>query len=248
MRPLPRLALAALTWLAACGSPGTRAPGPLVVLIGDSTTAGYGGAGGYVDGPVAPLSVLTALLPETSRWRHATFLNLGVPSSTTREWALATTPCPSPPALGPDVPAWTRLAVLACRTGAPLVDHVATIAGRPIDTALVVLGTNDAYRDSAAKPAEAIANLRRIAAALAPARVLIASPFRATHPARAAFVESMATLLAADHLLTGPDFARIALPLDASGVHLTYGGFVAASGLWLEALLAPPRGPASPAS
>jgi hypothetical protein len=67
------------------------------------------------------------------------------------------------------------------------------------------------------------------------------------------FVESLATLLAQRGLLTGPDFAHIALPLDASGVHLTFGGFVAASGLWLDTLLTAeqsqpgaPRGPSAP--
>lgn len=247
MRPLPRLALAALTWLAACGSPETPAPGPLVVLIGDSTTAGYGGAQGYVVASETPLSVLTALLPASSRWRRATFVNLGVPNSTTREWAVATTPCPAAPSLGPEVPAWTELAARACGTAGPLAREVASLVGRPIDTALVVLGTNDPYRDPAATPEETAGNLRRIAAALAPARVLVASPFQATHPARAAFVQSLAALLATDGLLSGPDFARIRLPLDASGVHLTYGGFVAAAGLWLDTLLAVDRpDPAAP--
>jgi lysophospholipase L1-like esterase len=248
MRPTSRLVLAAVVLLVACGPPEARAPGPLVVLLGDSTTAGYGGSTGFVVAPTAPLSLLTALLPETSRWRDAVIVNLGVPNSTSRDWAVATRPCPSPPALGPEVPAWAELGARACRSAAPLVSQVAPLVGRPIDTALVVLGTNDPYHDPLAAPAETAANLRRIAAALAPARVLIASPFLATHPKRAAFVESLAAQLAADGLLTGPDFARIRLPLDDSGVHLTYGGFVAASALWLDALLAvdSPRAAAAP--
>ena len=119
-----------------------------------------------------------------------------------------------------------------------MIDGVASLVGRPIDAALIVLGTNDPYRDPAATPAATLANLETITARLAPARVLVASPFHATHPARATFVESLAVLMAARGRRSGPDFARVALPLDASGVHLTFGGFVASQALWLDALLA----------
>jgi len=244
----PGIALALLAVLAACHAPERRAPGPLVVLIGDSTTAGYGGPQGYVGAPAAPLSALTSLLPEDSRWRHAVVVNLGVPNTSTMEWAVATSPCPSAPSVGPDAPAWVQLGARACPTGAPLVEQVAALVGRPIDLALVVLGTNDPYRNPSATPEDTIARLRTIVARLAPARVLIASPHWTTHPARAAFVESLARQLRAGGLLSGPDFARIHLPLDPSRVHLTYGGFVAAAGLWLDALRrleAPPVPPRS---
>jgi lysophospholipase L1-like esterase len=237
MRARARLAPLLLALACACRPAASPPAGPLVVLIGDSTTAGYGGAEGYVVAATPPLATLLPLLPETSPWRHAEVVNLGVPNSTTHDWAVATRPCPEPPPAKPGAPLWSELAVHACRTGAPMVDGVAPLLGRPIDTALVVLGTNDAYRHKSATPEATLANLDTIAARLAPARVLVASPFHATHPARAAFVESLAALMAARGLRSGPDFARIALPLDASGVHLTFGGFVASQALWLDALV-----------
>ncbi|HWP65493.1 MAG TPA: SGNH/GDSL hydrolase family protein [Candidatus Limnocylindria bacterium] len=238
MRLRPLAALILLLLPLGCGRPAAAPARPLVVLIGDSTTAGYGGAGGYVLATETPLAAMTALLPATSRWRKAEVVNLGIPSSTTREWAVASLRCKTAPELGPEVHAGLRLAARACPTAAPLVDHVTALVGRPVDLALVVLGTNDPYREAAATPDETVVHLRTIAAKLAPARVLIASPFWTTHPARAAFVEALATRLATAGLLRGPDFARIRLPLDASEVHLTFGGFVASNALWLDALRA----------
>jgi lysophospholipase L1-like esterase len=240
MRRRAAVAVVGLALLGGCRPQPEPAARPLIVLIGDSTTAGWGGAAGYVVADTPPLAALTAFLPAASPWRGAEVVNLGVPNSTTHEWAVATTPCPSAPALDTDAPAWTRLGARACAHGAPMVAEVAAVVGRPIDLALVVLGTNDPYRDPTATPAQALANLRTIAAALAPARVLVASPFQTTHPARGAFVDALAAALADAGLLTGPDFARMRLPLDASRVHLTYGGFVAAAALWLDALPATP--------
>src|SRR5262245_62158949 len=193
----PAAALLLLAALANCGTPERNTPGPLVVLIGDSTTAGYGGARGYVVADTAPLAALTALLPDDSHWRHAVVVNLGVPNSTSADWAVATAPCPSAPPLAPDAPAWVRLGARACATGAPYVDQVAPLVGRPIDVALVTLGTNDPYRDAATTPETTVAHLRTIAERLAPARVLIASPHWTSHPARAGFVDALATELRA---------------------------------------------------
>jgi len=237
MRRSPWLAVAVLVACVSCRG-GNAAPArPLIVLIGDSTTAGYGGQDGYVVAAKTPLAFLLAHLPETSRWRHAEVVNLGIPNTTSREWAEASLRCRSaPPEMGADVQPGFRLAARACPSGAPLAGEVPAFVGRPIDLALVVLGTNDPYRDPAATPEQTVANLRTIATRLAPARVLIASPFWTTHPGRAKFVEALAERLASNGLLTGPDFARIHLPLDGSQVHLTYGGFVAGGALWLDTL------------
>jgi lysophospholipase L1-like esterase len=235
------VAVIALALCVACRDGGAAPERPLIVLIGDSTTAGYGGRDGYVLSTDTPLAVLLEHLPERSRWRRAEVVNLGIPNTTSHEWAEATLPCrAAPPPMGSEVHAGFRLAARACPNGAPLAGEVAGFVGRPIDLALVVLGTNDPYRDPAATPGQTVANLRAIAATLAPARVLIASPFWTTHPARATFVESLAAQLTAGGLLSGPDFARIHLPLDASQVHLTYGGFAAGGALWLDTLRALP--------
>ena len=236
MRRLARIAALLLVASTSCGDARDPPARPLIVLIGDSTTAGYGGPDGYVLASEQPLATLLAGLPNGSRWRHAEVLNLGIPNTTTREWAQASLRCPSAPKLGANVAPSIRLGARACLTAAPFAGEVAQFVGRPIDLALVVLGTNDPYRDPAATPEQALANLRTIAATLAPARVLIASPFWTTHPARADFVASLAEQLASSGLLGGPDFAHIHLPLDASQVHLTYGGFVAGNALWLDVL------------
>ena len=236
MHRLARVAALLLVASTSCGRAGDDPFRPLIVLIGDSTTAGYGGPDGYVLASKPPLAALLAGLPDTSRWRRADVLDLGIPNTTTHDWAQASVRCASAPELGAEVAAGIRLAARACLTAAPLAGEVARFAGRPIDLALVVLGTNDPYRDPAATPEQTLANLRTIAATLAPARVLIASPFWTTHPARAGFVQTLAEQLASGGLLAGPDFAHIHLPLDASQVHLTYGGFVAGNALWLDVL------------
>jgi hypothetical protein len=215
---------------------------PLVVLIGDSTTAGYGGPQGYTLSR-SPLESLVSLLPVDSPWRHTKVLNLAIPDTTTRDWAERASVCPPPGSSPPGSPLpagrnvlWIRLLGRACASHSGLVREVVPLLPHPIAAALVVLGTNDPVRLPDATPEQAVANLRAIAAALRPARVFIASPFAATDPQREPFVRALRTRLLHDGLLTGPDFASIPLPLDASGVHLTRGGFAAAAGLWLDTL------------
>jgi hypothetical protein len=233
-RPVSVLAPLVLWTALAC----TSAPGhaPLVVLIGDSTTAGYGTGAGYQLADRPPLASLAALLPAESPWRTMEVVALAVPSSTSHDWAVGYERCKTSTTMPEHLPSWTILALRACRDGSPLVDHVAAVVGRPIDAALVVLGTNDHYRHHDATVDETVRNLETIAARLAPSRVLVASPFWTPEASRHAFVEALAARLAARGLLTGPDFARQRLPVDRFQVHLTRGGFVAAAALWLDAL------------
>jgi lysophospholipase L1-like esterase len=219
MRRSPWLAVAVLVACVSCRG-GNAAPArPLIVLIGDSTTAGYGGQDGYVVAAETPLAFLLAHLPETSRWRHAEVLNLGIPNTTSREWAEDVAAMRSAP---PEMErtcnrasGWPRAPARAARRSP--ARSPPSSAG-PIDLALVVLGTNDPYRDPAATPRADRRQPATIATRLAPARVLIASPFWTTHPGRQKFVEALAERLASNGLLTGPDFARIHLPLDGSQV------------------------------
>jgi hypothetical protein len=232
----PLLALAAL--LAACG--GTPAPPaerpPLVVLIGDSTTAGYTVGDEYVLADASPLVTLAALTPRGSPWHAMDVVSLGVPGTTTHDWAVAGAKCDDSPAVAAGAARWVVMVARACERSEPLVAEVPGLFDRSIALALVTLGTNDPARDPNARPEDAVENLHKIAATLAPTRVLVSSPFWTGDPRRIDFVERLATLLAERGLLTGPDFARMHLPLDHTGVHLTRGGFVAAAALWLDVL------------
>jgi len=225
-----------LALAAACGGGADPEPSPRVVLIGDSTTVGFGTAAGYVLAERPPLALLTDLLPPGSRWRRMEVVALGVLSSTTRDWAVAYPTCHTSTTVAAGIPAFAALALRACVDGSALVDHVTEVVGRPIDAALLILGTNDPYRHDDATVDETLRNLRSIVDRLAPTPVLVASPFWSPHPSRHDFIEALAERLDTSDFLRGPDFARQRLPVDRSKVHLTRGGFVAAAALWLDAL------------
>src|SRR5438128_2095879 len=68
-----------------------------------------------------------------------------------------------------------------------------------------------------------------------PAPVLVATPFWSPQAQRTALAD-LAVALRRTELAHGPDFYAIRLPVDASGVHLTPGGYAAAAALWLDLL------------
>ena len=253
-----RAALLAFALLGA-SSPAVAGPRPLVLFVGDSTTAGMceGCPPSPAASPATALEQLRARLPEGSRWRDLRAVSAGVGGSTTADWievkpevcrylaaagargrdrvGSASAANSKDAAVATPVPAdlGARALAAACETGGGLGAAVRRLLGERPDLVMVVLGANDVMNRVA--PETYVANLRAIAAGFAPARVLIATPFWSPQPERAGLA-AYAEALRAAGLVGGPDFQVVHLPVDGLGVHLTRGGYAAAGALWLDAL------------
>ena len=229
---------------------------PLVLLVGDSTTAGMceGCPPSPGASPAGALEALRTRLPEGSRWRHLRAVSAGVGGSTTADWldvnpqacrfleragsrgrdpgsdrssARASAPTPVPADLG------LRALASACASGSGLGASVRRLLGEPPALVLLVLGANDVM--NRVSPETYVANVRAIAAEFAPAKVLVATPFWSPQPERAGLA-AYAEALRRAGLVAGPDFHAIRLPVDRLGVHLTPGGYAASGALWLDRL------------
>ena len=125
-----------------------------------------------------------------------------------------------------------RVVRRACAQGGGLAAAARELAGEPA-VVLVTLGTNDVMNRVSVE--EYLENLRVIVRTFAPAPVLVATPFWSPQTERAGLAD-LAAALRRTALAHGPDFYAIRLPVDASGVHLTPGGYAAAAALWLDLL------------
>lgn len=228
--------LAVLLGLLATGV-GQGSERPLVLLVGDSTTQGVcaGCAPPPAESPARALQLLRRRLPRTSRWRRMRALSAGVGGSTSRDWLeMRGAICRF---VGADAARagdlGTRALAHACARGIGLAAAVRALVPRPPALVLLVLGANDVMNHVA--PEEYVAALGKIAAAFAPATVLVGTPFWSSQPERRDLAALAAAVRRAD-VLHGPDFYAVHLPLDESGVHLTPGAYAAAAALWLDAL------------
>ena len=253
--------LAALLVLAAVAQPvpaSAAAGRPLVLLVGDSTTAGMceGCPPSPGASPAASLEALRSKLPAGSRWRDLRAVSAGVGGSTTGDWlsvnpdacrfferagarqsesAKAGVGARAPAAVPAPLPSdlGTRALVAACASGGGLGEAVRRLLGEKPDLVLLVLGANDVM--NGVTPEAYVANVRAIAAGFAPATVLVATPFWSPQPERAGLA-GYAEALRRAGLVRGPDFQAVHLPVDELGVHLTRGGYAAAGALWLDRL------------
>jgi len=197
-----------------------------IIVIGDSTEWGASPTGQSWAQPAKALAKLLQLAPTGNPWRGAHVLNCAVPATTTFDWVTTFNPkaCKF---FGIGFNACLRT---SCQRHEPLGAAVPEI-GKRVDAVLVVLGTNDYPTNDPVGTVDRIAMLRAL---LAPARVFIAPPFPTTDPDRMDFVPLVRAELLARGLLTGPDWPL--LPT-WDGLHLTDGGYAAAAGLWVDALL-----------
>jgi lysophospholipase L1-like esterase len=207
----------------ACAGAGEAAGRPLIVMAGDSTTFGTS----YYNGPPVAVTSAVALerllhtVPPGTPWRGARVVNLGVPASTSADWAAPFTGCQR------DL---DRLSAAACARGLSLAGAVVPLLGRSPDVVLLTIGIND---DQAKLDAGGtVDNIERIRDALAPSRVLVAVPF-VTFSAREPRRQAIRQELTKRRLLTGPDWPP--LPT-ADRIHLQEGSNVAAAGLWWNVL------------
>jgi len=231
---LVRRGVLLLVPLIAASSPAVERP--LVLMVGDSTTQGVcaGCPPPPSASPARALGLLRHRLPPGSRWRHLRACSAGVGGSTSGDWVRVR------PAIcafagqgaraGEDF--GTRVLRRACARGDGLAAAARELAGEPA-LVLVTLGANDVMNRVPAE--EYLANLRVIVRTFAPAPVLVATPFWSPQAQRTALAD-LAVALRRTELAHGPDFYAIRLPVDASGVHLTPGGYAAAAALWLDLL------------
>lgn len=231
---------------------------PLVLLVGDSTTAGMceGCPPSPAASPATALEALGGQLPADSRWRALRAVSAGVGGATTADWlsvnpdvcrflekagARGRDPGVGVPAgRGPQAPPTplpgdlgSRALAAACARDGGLGEAVRGLLGEKPDLVLLVLGANDVMNGVA--PEAYVANVRAIAKGFAPAPVLVATPFWSPQPERAGLA-GYAEALRRAGLVAGPDFQSMHLPVDRLGVHLTPGGYAAAGALWLDKL------------
>jgi hypothetical protein len=209
-------------------------PRSVIVLVGDSTIFGTppeGGISSYA--PSRALEILLRRLePRGSRWRGASVHNVGIPSSTTRDWIAAPQSC-----LFLYHEVWRR----GCEQGVGFAYEVAPVLPNA-SVIFVALGVND---DLAALGAsETVDNLEQIVQVLAPARVILSPPFRIVpEEARpeirverardARRVEAIRKEMIDRGVLDGVDWPQ--LPT-FDGLHLTDAGYAAAAALMVDVL------------
>jgi hypothetical protein len=244
-----------------CGlRPGLLRPGeeplrpPLIVMLGDSTTAGTTAFAPRDTAPATPAKILQAalrmqppgyLVRRDMDMSRAVVVDLSVPGARSTDWAVAPRKdfCNGmivKGLLSVDLPSYAVL-VAACRAHDPMVLHLRESVPRDPDVGLILLGTNDVW----SAPAETVAHLAFMQETLRPATVLIASPHFARDE-RQRHLREVTEQLRAQGLLTGPDFNALPLATVYDGVHLTQGAYVAAAGLWLDAIRAIDMPPAAP--
>ena len=202
-----------------------------IAIIGNSTEWGSLGPDGLSwTNPAASLEALLRIAPAGNPWRRARVYNLAIPASDTRHWVDQFEPafCAY---LGST---FNRVMEVACAQQVPFAYAVLPAYAGRIDAVLAVLGTNDIGNLPGTNPVDTVDRLAQLPSILAPAVTFIAPPFPATLEPRQSFVPLVRREMLARGLITGPDWP--ALPV-FDGVHLSQGGYAAAAGLWIDALL-----------
>jgi hypothetical protein len=201
-----------------------------IAVIGNSTEWGSLGSGGKSwTHPAAALEALLRIAPAGNPWRRARVYNLAIPASTSTHWVELFEPafCSF---LGSN---FNRVMEVACSLNLPFAYAVLPAYNGRIDAVLAVLGTNDLPLPNG-DPSEVVDRLAMLPAILAPAATFLSPPFPSTLEPRKSLIPLVRLEMLERGLLSGPDWPPLPVP---DGLHLSQGGYAAAAGLWLDALL-----------
>lgn len=217
---------------------GDTYPQRLGVMIGDSTTV----SASYF-GPLKVSSMITGDILKNSlrlQSRGDEIMMLALPGLTSQDWAVA--PDPDTCTYWNNWAASANDSVLnrvlgikvikaACANHTSMISNITQATKQAPNFALVVLGANDKFSAD-----QTVQNLQTIQNSLASSsvKVLIGSPFRAHNDLQPRLAQ-ITQLLKTRGMLTGPDFNSFDFTT-IDGVHLTQGGYMAAAGLWFDAV------------